>query len=470
MKKYLLAGYCLFISLVGISQTSFSPGVKKFIDYDSSAIAFTHCKLADVKNLKVLDDKTVIVRNGVITAIENSKSFAVPAGITVIDLTGKSLLPGLVLMHEHMYYADYPKDFSYLNLKQLPLTFPKLYLACGATMIRTAGSLEPYSDLNLKRDIDKGKIVGPEMDVTAPYLEGKGSIFPQMHELSGPEEAKAFVDFWAMEGCTSFKGYMFIDKPTLKAAIDEAHAKGLKVTGHLCAVTYHEAAEMGIDQLEHGFSVATDFAPNKKENACPLGAPEMTLADSVKIKELIRYLIDKKVTVTSTLAVLYNMTTLDTSIRPEVLKAMAPDTRDMFLKTYNKMRNSFGNKTMLDEMKIEKMFYDAGGLLTVGTDPTGSGATLAGYGSQQTIELLTNAGFSPIEAIRIATYNGAKAMGLDNRIGSIEVGKAADLVVIDGDIAQDIKNIRKIIWVFKNGIGFNAQKIFASVDGEVGKY
>lgn len=470
MKKFLLAGYCLFFSLLGISQTSFSPGVKKFIDYDSSAIAFTHCKLADVRNLKVLDDQTVLVRNGVITAIEDSKSFAVPAGVTVIDLTGKSLLPGFVLMHEHMYYAAYPKDFSYLNLKQQPITFPKLYLACGATMIRTAGSLEPYSDLNLKRDIDKGKIVGPEMDVTAPYLEGKGSIFPQMHELSGPAEAKAFVDFWAMEGCTSFKGYMFIDKPTFKAAIDEAHAKGLKVTGHLCAVTYHEAAEMGIDQLEHGFSVATDFVPNKKENACPLGAPPMTLADSVKIKELISYLIDKKVTVTSTLAVLYNMTTLDTSIRPEVLKAMAPDTRDMFLKVYNKMRNPFGNKAMLDEMKIEKMFYDAGGLLTVGTDPTGSGATLAGYGSQQSIELLTNAGFSPIEAIRIATYNGAKAMGLDNKIGSIEVGKAADLIVIDGDITQDIKNIRKIIWVFKNGIGFNAQKIFASVDGEVGKY
>jgi imidazolonepropionase-like amidohydrolase len=470
MKKILLFGPCLLLVLQALTQTTFSSVVKKFIDYDSAIITFTHCRLADVKNLQVVEDQTVIVRNGIITAIADSKKLSAPPGSVVIDMTGKSLLPGFVLMHEHMFYAAYSADFTYLHVKQLPYTFPKLYLACGATMIRTTGSVEPYSDLNLKRDIDQGKILGPEMDVTAPYLEGKGSIFPGMHELSGPAEAKAFVDFWASQGCTSFKGYMFINKPTLKAAIDEAHAKGLKVTGHLCAVTYREAAEMGIDQLEHGFSVSTDFVPNKKENACPLFAAPIASADSPKVKDLIRFLVDKKTIVTSTLAVLYNMTTLDTTIRPEVLEAMSPDTRNMFLNVYNKMRNPGGNKAMLVEMKMEKMFSDAGGLLTVGTDPTGSGATLAGYGSQQSIELLTQAGFSPIEAIRIATFNGAKALGLEDKIGSIEVGKAADLVVIDGDITQDIRNIRKIIWVFKGGVGFDSQKIFSSVKGEVGKY
>jgi imidazolonepropionase-like amidohydrolase len=470
MKKILLAGSYLLLALQALTQTSFSPTVKKFIDYDSAIITFIHCRLADVKNLKVVEDQTVIVRNGIITAVADSKSLSAPPGSVVIDLIGKSLLPGFVLLHEHMFYAAYSADFTYLHVKQLPYTFPKLYLACGATTIRTAGSIEPYSDLNLKRDIDQGKIPGPEMDVTAPYLEGKGSIFPAMHELSGPAEAKAFVDFWASQGCTSFKGYMFINKPTLKAAIDEAHAKGLKVTGHLCAVTYREAAEMGIDQLEHGFFASTDFVPNKKENACPLGAAPIASADSPMVKDLIRFLVDKKVILTSTLAVIYNMTTLDTAIRPEVLAAMAPDTRNMFLNVYNKMRNPFGNKAMLVEMKLEKMFSDAGGLLTVGTDPTGSGATLAGYGSQQSIELLTQAGFSPIEAIRIATYNGAKALGLQDKIGSIEVGKTADLLVIDGDFSQNIQNIRKIIWVFKGGVGFNSQKIFSSVNGEVGKY
>ncbi len=470
MKKLLLAVACVSIGLQATSQISFSPAVKKFIDYDTSVIVFTHCRLADVRHLQVLEDQTVIVSKGIITAVADGKKLSAPAGSTVIDLTGKSLLPGFVLLHEHMYYAAYSADFTYLHVKQLPYTFPKLYLACGATMIRTAGSVEPYSDLNLKRDIDQGKILGPEMDVTAPYLEGKGSIFPGMHELSGPAEAKSFVDFWASQGCTSFKGYMFIDKPTLKAAIDEAHAKGLKVTGHLCAVTYREAAEMGIDQLEHGFSASTDFVPDKKENACPLFAAPIASADSPRVKALIQFLVSKKTTLTSTLAVIYNMTTLDTTMRPEVLAAMSPDTRDMFLNVYNKMRSPGGNKAMLEEMKMEKMFSDAGGLLTVGTDPTGSGATLAGYGSQQSIELLTSAGFSAIEAVRIATYNGAKALGLQDKIGSIEVGKAADLVVIDGDPFQHIQDIRKIVWVFKRGVGFNAQKIFSAVKGEVGKY
>ena len=180
MKKLLLAGLYLLIALQAMSQTSFSDQVKKFIDYDSSFIAFTHCRLADVKNLKVLEDQTVIIRNGIITAVADSKKLPPPPGSTTIDLTGKSLLPGFVLLHEHMYYADYSADFTYLHVKELPFTFPKLYLACGATTIRTAGSVEPYSDLNLKRDIDQGKILGPEMDVTAPYLEGKGSIFPGM--------------------------------------------------------------------------------------------------------------------------------------------------------------------------------------------------------------------------------------------------------------------------------------------------
>jgi imidazolonepropionase-like amidohydrolase len=278
------------------------------------------------------------------------------------------------------------------------------------------------------------------------------------------------VDFWVSQGATSFKAYNYLDKATLKAAIDEAHAKGLKVTGHLCSVTYREAAELGIDQLEHGFFAATDFVPNKKENACPAGSAPYMPVDSKEIKDLTALLVAKKVILTSTLAVLVHLSTLDTVLRPEVLEAMAPDTRSMYLNVYNKRRSPALNKLLLEEMKMEKAFVDAGGLLTVGTDPTGNGSVLAGYGSQQSIELLVQAGFTPLEAVRIATLNGAKALGLEGRTGSIEVGKAADLVVIDGDVSQNIQNIRKIVWVFKKGVGFNSQKIFASVKGEVGKY
>ncbi|HTJ12323.1 MAG TPA: family 43 glycosylhydrolase [Dinghuibacter sp.] len=440
--------------------------VQQFIAYDQPVLAFTHCNLADVEGLQVRRDQTVVVRNGVIAAIGGD----IPADATVIDCTGKSLLPGYVLMHEHMYYPDISPNPAYIHYKQLPFTFPKLYLACGATTIRTAGSVEPYSDLNLKRDIDAGKIVGPNMDVTAPYIEGVGAFAPQMHECKGPQDAKAFVNFWADQGCTSFKAYNVLDRPTLKAAIDAAHARGLKITGHLCSVTYHEAAEMGIDQLEHGFLAATDFIPGKKEDACMNAANPLATADSTGATALIRYMVSRKVILTSTLAVFEGMSTADSLPHPDVLSAMSPDTRDLFEKSLTRHRSPAYNGAMARDMQLERQFADAGGLLTVGTDPTGNGAVLAGYGSLRAIELLTGEGWTPIEAIRIATLNGAQALGLQSRIGSIAVGKTADLIVIDGDITHDIHAIRNVRWVFKAGVGYDSKKLFDLVQGHVGQY
>jgi enamidase len=471
MRFLTLSFFAILISPGAFAQTSYAPSVRTFIAYDAPVLVFTHCYLADVRALKVRPDETVIVRNGVITAVGETRTITPPPGATIIDCTGKSLLPGFVLMHEHMFYPAISIDPFYIHYKQLPVTFPKLYLACGATTIRTAGSMEPYSDLALKRDIDRGEIAGPAMDVTAPYLEGKGSFAPQMHELSGPEEARSFVNFWADAGATSFKAYNMLDKATLKAAIDAVHARGLKITGHLCSITYREAAGMGIDQLEHGFFASTDFIPGKRENQC-ITAPDPLAdvdPDGQPVKDLIQLLVSRKVILTSTLAVLEGLSTLDT-VRPEVLEAMSPDTREMYVKYYSKSRRSIVNNTFYKDLKLEKMFADAGGLLTVGTDPTGAGNVLAGYGSQTAIELLTREGFTPVEAIRIATYNGARALGLEDRIGSIEVGKTADLVVIDGDIEQDIRRIENVDWVFRHGIGFDSKKLFANVRGQVGKF
>jgi imidazolonepropionase-like amidohydrolase len=475
-KKIMKALFCIAITIclfsnLCFSQVNFSDETKKYIDYNDPVTVFKNALLIDGKGIPAKPHQTVIVRNGKIEWVGDDAKAVVPQGAKMIDLGGKALMPGLVMMHEHMYMSAFSLSPFYLNARQLPLSFPRLYLAAGATTIRTTGSIEPYSDLRIKKDIDLGLLPGPSIDLTAPYIEGKNALFPQMKENKTPAEAAAFVDYWADQGFTSFKAYMGVDKPILKAAIDAAHKRKLKITGHLCAVTYSEAADLGIDTLEHGLGASTDFVTGKKENECPPDSGNQSRADldieSARARQLLRHLVGKKVVIDSTLAVFEGVAS------DEALNAMSPDTRDSYLKISAAMK---AGKTPGEEdkgfakmAKMEKMFCDMGGLLTVGTDPTGRGGTLAGYGDWRAVELLVEAGgFTPLEAVRIATLNGAIALGMDKKIGTIEAGKSADLLIIDGDPSKNINDIEKIQYVFRNGVGYNSKKLFDSVKGRVG--
>ena len=186
-------------------------------------------------------------------------------------------------MHDHMYYLTRPNldvtgaSEAPVIVPQLGFTSPRLYLGAGVTTLRTTGSIEPFFDFNLRTMIDAGKLPGPHIDVTGPYLEGQGAFALEMHQLRDAADAKATVDYWAAQGVTSFKAYMNITRAELKTAIDEAHKLGIKVTGHLCSVTYPEAVELGIDNLEHGFFVNTQLDPGKTPDVCPptVGNPTM---------------------------------------------------------------------------------------------------------------------------------------------------------------------------------------------------
>jgi imidazolonepropionase-like amidohydrolase len=461
--KNLLAIACCLLSLASAGQNTPPPDVKSHIDIDAPVIALTNALVIDGKENPAKPNQTVIIRNGKIEAIGDANKIKIPPDATALDLKGKALLPGFVMLHEHMYYPAYSLKPFYAHFKQLPFTFPKLYLASGATTIRTGGSLEPYSDISLAKESEQNKIIAPTIEPTAPYLEGAGAFAPQMYQLKNPEEARKFVNYWADAGMTSFKAYMKINQATLGAAIETAHQRGLKVTGHLCSVTYREAATLGIDHLEHGFLASTDFARNKVKDECPAqnGLSEMN-PESEEAKSLIKFLVDKKVAINSTLAVFdvdppYN----------EVIAAMADNTREEYYKLVKPRTETF-KAALKNCMRLEKMFYDAGGLLTVGTDPTGNGGVIAGYGNQRAIELLVSEGFTPLQAIKIATINGAIALGKEKQIGSIEAGKEADLIVIDGDPSKNISDIRKVELVFKNGVGYNSKGIFDMVKGRVG--
>jgi len=460
------------------SQIKFSDEIKKYIEYNDSITVFKNALLIDGKGTAAKPHQTVIISNGKINWVGDDAKAIIPKGANVVDLNGKTLMPGLVMLHEHTYISAHSIEPRYANLRQVPFTFPRLYLAAGATTIRTCGSIEPYSDIRIKKDIDLGLLPGPNMELTAPYIEGKSSRFPQMKENKTPADAAAFVNYWADQGFTSFKAYMGVDKPTLKAAIDAAHKRLLKITGHLDIVTYKEAASLGMDNLEHGFMASTDFAVDKKENELPAtGAAIKSLSNldihSDSVKQFIQFLIDKKMSITSSLAVFEGATTTQPQPNQDALNAMSPDTRDFYLQRLATTKSAKGptayDKAFANATKMEKMFYDMGGLLSVGTDPTGNGGTLAGYGNWRAIELLVEAdGFTPLEAIKIATQNGSIALGFDKTIGTIETGKAADLLIIDGDPSKNISDLRKVQWVFKNGIGYNSKKLFDSVKGKVG--
>jgi imidazolonepropionase-like amidohydrolase len=446
----------------------FSPAVRGFIKVDAPVVALTNVRVIDGTGGAARENQTLVVRGGNIAEMGDASRVKAPEGATVIDLTGKSVIPGLVMVHEHLYYPTGPGVYG-----QLGESFTRLYLAGGVTTMRTGGNVNGVMDLNLMRAIESGTRVGPAIDATAPYVNGPNT-FIQMSTIESPESAQRHVAYWADAGATSIKAYMNITRAALGAAIREAHQRKMKVTGHLCSVTYSEAADLGIDNLEHGFLASTDFVTDKKPDACPgQGAGQKTIAaldeNGEPFRALVKKLVDKRVALTSTLTIFETLT--PGRPMPPGLDVLTPQLKQQFEQTYARVsqnKDSIYLKLFPKAMALERAFARAGGLLIAGTDPTGSGGVLPGYSNQRQIELLVEAGFSPLEAISIGTLNGARFLGRDGRVGSIATGKQADLVVVDGDPSTTIADIRKVETVFRQGIGFDPAKLVASVSGRVG--
>jgi imidazolonepropionase-like amidohydrolase len=335
--------------------------------------------------------------------------------------------------------------------------------------------VEPYTDLEVKRRIEEGRMPGPRLDLTSPYLEGPGSFAGQMHQLTGPEDAGRLVDYWADEGMTSFKAYMNLTRAELRTAIERAHRRGLKVTGHLCSVTWPEAIDAGIDGFEHGpVDTDTEFMPDKKPDLCPTSSVSESWAkhevNGPEVTALIRRLTQRRIAVTSTLAIFETFMAGRPPLQQRVLEAMAPGARESYLIDRARLTaaTSLPEAAFRKEMAFEQAFFRAGGLLLAGADPTGGGGVLPGFGDQREIELLVEAGLSPVEAIEVAALNGARAMGREKEIGTVAVGKRADLVLVKGDPARSIDDIEQVELVFKDGVGYDSRKVIESVRGQVG--
>lgn len=455
--------------------------VAPFINVQAPVFVLNHVRVIDGTGSPARDDQAIVVSNGIIQSMGPPASAHIPSGAHSMDLPGYTVIPGIVGMHDHLYYTDsYAVQIAGGHLGEpglfvaaIPYTAPRLYLAAGVTTMRTTGSLEPYTDLKVKSRIDAGLMPGPAIDATAPYLEGAPTIFAQMHELTGSDDAQRLVDYWAAEGMTSYKAYMNITRDELSTSIRAAHAHHLKLTGHLCSVTWPEAIALGIDDFEHGpVFTDTEFVADKKPDICPKGGSASWAKldiNGAQVQELIHNLVEHHVAVTSTLPVFEASVPGRPKLEQRTLDAMSAESAQSYLTMRARVAlDSPVTSLLRKEMDFELAFAKAGGLLLAGPDPTGNGGVLPGFGDQREIELLAEAGFTPEQAIQIATENGAIYLGRQDHIGTLASGKQADMVLIKGDPAKNIDDIENVETVFKNGVGYDSKKLIESVRGQVG--
>jgi imidazolonepropionase-like amidohydrolase len=483
MQKILLAALlsALAIGVAAQNRPAFSDITREFISVDAPVVALQHVRVIDGTGGPITQNQTIVIENGVIRSVGPDASAAVPSGAKTIDLTGRTVFPGLVGMHDHLHYATTGPMVTRPGAPTIwmlaAVTAPRLYLANGVTSVRPAGTWEPDTELNVKRQIDTGRWPGPTIYVTGPFLDGDDTGMFQNHVLTGPEDAAKQVNFWIDQGVTNFKAYQHVTRAQLAAMIKAAHARGAKVTGHLCAVGFREAADLGIDGLEHGIRADSEFTPGKKPDVCPPGGETAAAIRNLDMKskpvqDMIKLLVSRGVSITSTLAA--NEPAPGRGIQLGVLQVLAPPALQNFLSGRARTEKNAGTPAAQaaaalykKEVEFEHEFVKAGGLLMAGPD-AGQGGLLGGFGDLRNVELLVDSGFSPAQAIQIASHNGAKWLGIGDKVGTVQAGKEADLVVVNGDPSTRIADVEKVETVFKKGVGFDSEKLLQSIQGLVG--
>lgn len=432
----------------GYAQTK-----SKYVIYDQPEIVFEHARVVDVLNGIVLEEYSVLIANGKIVDIKKTGKLSVPKGAKVVDLTGKTILPGLVMLHEHLNYNNGAAVWQFH-----PVSFPKLFLAAGVTTLRTAGAENPMYDLNLKRQIDNGVVIGPRMVVTGPMFNDVSGGFLGDFIVTTYEEGRKATAFWAEQGCAWFKVYSDISQDALRGVIDEAHSRGLRVTGHLGKMSCTEATKLGIDNIEHSFgSCASDLK-------LPWDTTWNIKPDQKEATELINLLVERKVTLTAT-------PFSDSDFRNAAqLDYLSTDERKR-IEGYLQDPPPFMPQEVNDKQlrPLEKLFAKSGGRILLGADAADCGI-LPGFQNHNAMVSMVKAGWTPLEILRMTTIDAAIFLKIDQELGSIEVGKNADLLIVSGKPDQKMEDIRNVELVFRNGIGYDSKALRERAKGLVGRH
>ena len=443
------------------------PRNAKFIRVTSDSVALTHVRVIDGTGASAKDDQTIIIQSGRIRDIGDSNSISLAGIAQIMELRGYTAIPGLVGMHDHLFYAVPPGN----EFREMLPSFPELYLAAGVTSIRTAGALDIRAERRMKERIEAGKDIGPHLYLSTPYVD------PDPGSPENPAGYSKAVEQLISGGIDSVKVYTHARTSELAAVIQVAHRSGVRVTGHLCAIGFTQAALLGIDNLEHGLIVDSEFYSQPQPGACPdWGSTAAELArmevHGPEIQRLIGTLVQRHVAITSTLPVFESFSaTRIPQLDDRVTDLLVPELRIVYTAqkdVVSRGPDAVWGPMLKKEMEFEREFVRAGGLLVAGVDPTGWGGVIAGYGDQHEVELLVESGFTPEQAIQIATYNGAVLLGHADQVGTLLRGKEADIAVVRGNPSSAISDIRHTELVFKDGVGYDSAAILKSLAGRVG--
>src|SRR5215204_1984442 len=356
--------------------------------------------------------------------------------VNVLNLTGKYVIPGLFDMHAHVAGVrknSYNQNFSETALDML--------LDYGVTTIRNPGGPTNES-IALKLNVSEGNMEGPEIFTAGRLLNAPQIAIPFVEkQISNEEEAREEVRYQAAAGVDYIKLYVGLPPNLVKAAIDEAHSQGIRVIGHLYMTSWTDAANLGIDALTHGVPVNPFLLPSgdKREQFLENGGGpfdhflwlDLVDLNSMEIKEMIHALVENDIPVDPTL-----------SIYEAMLKEDGYDD-DGFSNPQNQLR-------WAKVLQLTKMMYDNGVQILSGTDIPNFGL-IPGASLHNELELLAEAGIKPLEVIEIATNNGAKALGIDDIVGTIQAEKQADMIVLSANPVENISNTKKIEAVIVDG-------------------
>lgn len=387
---------------------------------ESSLIAIVGATLIDGRGGPPISDSVVVVKGEQIIAVGDRAALVIPPGAEIVDAKGLTLLPGLIDSHFHIDGDD---------------RLPALYLSHGVTSLRDPGQwIEAYDAAR------KAAAAVPRLFLCGPHLDSPPPAYPaDSYIVRDADETRLAVNRFADDGASAIKVYFRLPLALIKVAIDTAHSRGIPVIGHLEIVDARDAITAGIDGIEHATSFGTALLPLREaekyrqailadNNARREGRYQVWNAidlSSAQSKSLFKLIADRRVIVSPTLAVFER-------------QAGDKDTTQVHVHAFKQMEAFVG------------LAKKAGARVVVGSHSDVPHAK-RGWAYQRELELLVESGLTPMEAIVAGTLENARYFRIENRLGSVEPGKLADLVLVEGDPLKDIANMRRIKRVMLNG-------------------